>query len=869
MALTSGTKLGPYQILSPAGAGGMGEVYRARDTRLDRTVAIKVLSAKLANRPDLHKRFEREARTISKLTHPHICALYDVGQQEGVDFLVMEYLEGETLSHRLQRGPLAPEQTLKYGTEIAEALGAAHRQGIIHRDLKPLNIMLTKAGAKLMDFGLAKLAELPAPVEATLSEMATAPTLPSQEKSLTEEGVIVGTFRYMAPEQLEGKEADARTDLFALGMVLYEMATGRPAFTGRTKASVIAAILSSEPPPISSLQPLTPPAFDRAVKTCLAKDPDERWQSAHDLASELKWIAEGGSQAGLPAPVVAQRLFSKRLLLVAAWVAALALVLGVSMYFAGRSAGRGVNSTASYQQVSYRPQIIFRALFAPDGKTVVFSAANEGTTPTLYTIQPEYPEAKSTGLSGVQLLSVSRRGELAVLTHAQYIAHRLFRGTLARMPLGSGAPREILDEVEEADWAPDGSELAIIREVGGQSRLEYPVGKVLYQTAGYVSDLRFSPHGDRIAFFDHPFKYDDRGSVAVVDLAGKKTDLAGGFQGLEGLAWSKDGDEIFFSGVGREPLYQPRGVTLSGKQRSVLSVAGSLLVFDVSPDGLWLVARKDSGKVVVVAKDPASGQERDLSWLDFSATPYISEDGGIVTFQEQGAGSGFNYAVCLRKTDGSPVVVLGEGVNGGASPDGRWVVGIVFTPPKLMLYPTGAGEARMMERGNLENYASTGWFPDNKRLLVCGNEPGRAPRCYLQELAGGAPQPVTPEGTTGGWVSPDGKVILGRTAARKFFLYPVGNGEPRPVAHLGRKDQVIRWGADGRSVLVFRQNQMPLRVEKVDLESGRRTLVRELAPADRSGVTGINRVSMSGDGNWYAYSYGRDISQLFTVKGVR
>jgi len=307
MPLATGTKLGPYEILAAAGEGGMGEVYRARDTRLDRTVAVKVLSARLGDRPDLQKRLEREARTISKLTHPHICALYDVGQQGGVDFLVMEYLEGETLSHRLVRGPLAIEQTLKYGVEIAAALETAHRQGIIHRDLKPGNVMLTKSGAKLMDFGLAKLVEQPAPVAMALSEMANAPTLPSEEKKLTDEGVVVGTFQYMAPEQLEGKEADARTDLFALGMVLYEMATGRPAFTGRTKASVIAAILSSEPPPISSLQPLAPPAFDRVVRTCLAKDPEERFETAHDVKLALKWVAEGGSQAGLPAPVMARR----------------------------------------------------------------------------------------------------------------------------------------------------------------------------------------------------------------------------------------------------------------------------------------------------------------------------------------------------------------------------------------------------------------------------------------------------------------------------------------------------------------------------------------------------------------------------------
>ena len=299
-------------------------MYRARDTRLNRTVAIKVVSTSLAGRPDLHERFEREARAISKLSHPNICVLYDVGHQEGVDFLVMEYLEGETLGHRVQRGALPIEQTIGYGVEIVAALEAAHRQGVVHRDLKPGNIMLTKAGAKLMDFGLAKLTEGREP--AAVSETMAASTLPTEEKSLTREGVVVGTYQYMAPEQLEGGRADARTDIFALGMVLYEMATGRPAFTGRNQAAVIAAILSSEPRPISSLQPLTPPAFDRLVKTCLAKDPEERFATAHDLRLELKWVQEAGQPTA--AVEVSQGRFHRWLWIGASIVllAALALV---------------------------------------------------------------------------------------------------------------------------------------------------------------------------------------------------------------------------------------------------------------------------------------------------------------------------------------------------------------------------------------------------------------------------------------------------------------------------------------------------------------------------------------------------------------
>jgi serine/threonine protein kinase len=288
MGLTSGTKLGPYEIQSPLGSGGMGEVYRARDTRLERDVALKVLSAGLSSDPSLRQRLEREAKAISRLSHPHICTLHDIGHQDGVDFLVMELVDGETLEHRLIKGPLTPEQTFRFAAQIADALAKAHKLGITHRDLKPSNVMLTKGGAKLMDFGLAK--------KSGAAPLAAAPTeMTAGQAKLTVEGTIIGTFQYMAPEQLEGKEADTRTDIFALGEVIYEMATGKPAFSGKSRASLIAAILTTEPPPISQLQPLTPPALERVVKTCLAKDPDDRWQSARDIATNLEWIAEGES----------------------------------------------------------------------------------------------------------------------------------------------------------------------------------------------------------------------------------------------------------------------------------------------------------------------------------------------------------------------------------------------------------------------------------------------------------------------------------------------------------------------------------------------------------------------------------------------
>jgi predicted Ser/Thr protein kinase len=369
MTLPAGNKLGPYEIVAPLGAGGMGEVYRARDTRLERTVAIKVLPERLSSSPEVRLRFEREAKTISQLSHPHICAVYDVGNQDGVEYLVMEYLEGEALSDRLARGPLPLEQTIRYGIEIADALDRAHRQGIVHRDLKPGNVMLTKSGVKLLDFGLAK-AMAPAKPQSSLTALPTAIGGPN----LTQEGTILGTFQYMAPEQLEGKEADARSDIFAFGAVLYEMATGKKAFSGSSQASLISSIMKEDPAPISTVQPMTPPALDRVVRTCLAKDPEERWQSAGDLKSELKWIAEG-SQAGVPAPVAARRKNRERL----AWLLFAIAALAAAVFAAGylRRAPRPARVVRSSILLPEKRFLNFIAI-SPDGGHLAFVAGVPG-----------------------------------------------------------------------------------------------------------------------------------------------------------------------------------------------------------------------------------------------------------------------------------------------------------------------------------------------------------------------------------------------------------------------------------------------------------------------------------------------------------
>jgi len=859
MALAVGTRLGPYEILAPLGAGGMGEVYRARDTRLDRIVAIKVLPSQVSSNPDLKARFEREARAISQLNHPNICTLHDVGSDSGTDYLVMEYLAGETLAERLRKGPLPLAEVLTIGAQIADALDKAHRSGIVHRDLKPGNIMLTKAGAKLLDFGLAKPAGMAAAAGSAplLSAAVTINTPSPQLSPLTAQGMIVGTIQYMSPEQVEGKELDSRSDIFSLGAVLYEILTGKRAFEGKSQLSVASAILEKEPAPVSSVKPITPPALDRTIRVCLAKDPDERWQSAGDLWKELRWIADGGSQTGVPIVPAAQRAVRPR----TAWILAtvFAAVAAAALLLASRS-GRGPEPLA-FRQMNFRREAIFQATFAAERGTVVYSAATWGNTPQIFTVRPDYPEPQPLGPRGMHLLAVSSKGELAVLLGARYVWFRLFTGTLARMPLGGGAPREVQEGVRQADWSPDGSQLAIIREVGGKDRLEYPIGKVLREVSGYMSDVRVSPRGDRIAFFEHPRKWDDRGSVNIVDLAGKNTVLSEGYWSERGLAWSPDGEEILFSASLSGGPFTVYAVTPTGRRRIAYQAPGGLNIQDVARDGRWLASRVDY-RYVTMVHTPGAAEDRDLSWLNTSHARGLSQDGQMLLFAETGLGS--NYAVCLRKTDGSPVVRLGDGWPADLSADGKWALAVVQSrPPQLVIYPTGAGETRQLKRGEIENYVTAQWFRDAKSVLIGGNEPGEGTRFYVQETGGGAARPVTPEGTRDGWLSADGRLVLARGPDGKYSIYPIAGGEPRPVPGLTETDVLAQWSADGRSVLAYRRAEIPCRLERVDLATGHRTLFKEFAPADRTGLLSMRGIFVTDDLRSYAYTAYYQVSSLF------
>src|SRR5262245_23847527 len=485
----------------------MGEVFRARDTRLDRHVAVKVLPQHLSANPGVRARFEREAKTVSSLNHPHICTLHDVGREGDTDYLVMELVEGETLAQRIAKGAMSTAEVLRLGGQIADALDRAHRAGVVHRDLKPGNVMLTKSGAKLMDFGLARTAGMPKPAGGSGASIGSLTQSPTIAQPLTAEGTIVGTFQYMAPEQLEGHEADARSDLWALGCVLYEMATGKRAFDGKSQASLITSIMGSQPAPMSELAPLTPPGLERLVQACLAKDPADRLQSAHDIRMQLAWLTEGGSQMVVPAPAAAARGRVRGLL----WSGALVAAAVLGWFGASQLAPRG--APLKFEKLTFQRGTIFSARLAPDGQTVVYGADWGGKGIQLYTMRLGATESQPSG-EAADILGISRSGEMALSMDRKTTTSLLSVGTLARAPLGAGTPREVLAGVVDADWSPDGTQLAVTREVEEEARLEYPIGKVLQRSGGYMSSPRISPDGKSVAFIQHQVKGDDRGVVA-------------------------------------------------------------------------------------------------------------------------------------------------------------------------------------------------------------------------------------------------------------------------------------------------------------------------------------------------------------------
>jgi dipeptidyl aminopeptidase/acylaminoacyl peptidase len=849
MTLPAGTRLGSYEILASLGAGGMGEVYRARDNRLGREVAIKVLPADRAADPDRRQRFEQEARSASALNHPNILTIHEVGSEGEMTFIAMELVEGRTVRELVAAGPVPTKKLLDVAAQTAEGLAKAHSAGIVHRDLKPENLMVSRDGfVKILDFGLAKLAEPDARDASTIQTAAGSPTEP---------GTVLGTAGYMSPEQAAGRPVDFHSDQFALGSILYEMATGERAFQRKTGAETLVAIMREEPAPIAASSPAAPAPLRWIVERCLMKDPEDRYASTKDLARDLASVRDHLSETSVSAVSggIAPAKVPRRGWVVPAAAALAGLVAGF-LSRGGLTGGKPA-PPPTFQQITYQRGMIFSARFAPDGQTIAYAAAWDGRPLEIYSARLDSPESRPLGLPSADVLSISKTGEMAISLGRHFLAGYESTGTLARVSLGGGAPRPVLENVQDADWAPDGQSLAVAHHVGNLQRLEYPIGRAIYASSGWVSAVRVSPDGRFVAFIDHPTRGDNDGRLKIVDAEGKVR-VEGPVANL-GVAWSPRGDEVWSS--------LPLAVTtLSGKIRRSYDSPGVTILHDVSKDGRVLMSLV-AARREIVGVPRAGAEERNLTWLNWSFPTDITSDGRAVLFDEQNT---IPPAVYLRPLDGSgPAVKLGDGFSFGISPDGRYALNAPKpAATQLMLLPTGPGQSKPLAQSNVVTQAAA-FFPDGRRILVAGNEPGRGIRLYVQDLPDGKPRAITPESVstarTISPVSPDGKLVAAFGPDGKLALYPTEPGEPRVVPGVAAEDVPLRWAADGRSIYLFRPSAPPGKIEILDVATGRRTPWKEFRPPDPAGILQVGPVVIAPDGSSFVYSYRRLLDELYVA----
>ncbi len=864
--LAAGTRLGPYEVLGPLGAGGMGEVYRVRDERLSRNVALKVLPGEISADKSRLERFEKEARAASSLNHPSIVTIYDIGSADSVSYIAMELVEGRTLREVLASGSIALRRLLSFSAQIADGLARAHSAGIVHRDLKPENLMITRDGfVKILDFGLAKL--VPSGFESSEgSHLATV-------TRGTEPGTVLGTVGYMSPEQASGHPVDFRSDQFSLGAILYEMAGGKRAFERPTPVQTLSAVIEDEPEPIAAVAPKIPTNLVWIIERCLAKDPEDRYAASKDLARDLAALRDHASSMSTPSvgQPAARRFRPSRALFAAASLAGIALA--VLAFLAGRSLqARRDRETPppATQTLTFRRGFLTGARFAPDGETIVYSAAWDGKPSEIFTTRVGSTDSRPLGIFPAGVLAISFTGEMAISLGCQNRWEPCF-GTLARVPLAGGTPREMLDHVGSADWSPDGKELAAVHAVEGGDRIEYPVGKVLYQSAGYLTFLRVSPDGNRVAFLEHPQGDDERGFVCVVDRAGHKRNLTGEWRLLLYTLWSPPGDEVFFYGDRGEGggIF---GADLSGGVRATPWIRG---LDDISRNGVALDAGQYRNiRSDILALAPGASRESNLSWLADSHAAALSRDGRSLLLYEYMArkAGAQNFQTFLRRTDGADPKLLGEGKALALSPDEKWALVARPSPsPHLTLLPTGVGEPRDLPARAAVQYHWASFFPDGRRILIASQEKGKPPRSYIQNLAGGPPRPFAEEGMRATLVSPDGTEIAGTTLAGLQLIYRA-DGEGRARAILGAEpgDFLVQWSADGKSMLVRGEEERPLTLYRIDLGTGRRERWKELAPSDTTGFlefgAGPKGLSVAPDFRSYAYSYYSDQEHLKTTE---
>ncbi len=862
MSLAAGTKLGPYEIISPIGAGGMGEVYRAKDTRLGRDVALKVLPESFARDADRLRRFEQEARSVAALNHPNILAIHDIGEQDGAPYIVSELLEGSSLRVEMDRGALSSRKASDYAAQIAQGLAAAHEKNIVHRDLKPDNVFITREGrVKILDFGLAKLAANP---QGGKGGSAQADGLTSDRLTLTstatEAGMVMGTAGYMAPEQVRGAAVDSRTDIFAFGAVLYEMVSGQRAFRRDTTAETMTAILKEDPPEINDIAHPVSPGMERIVRRCLEKQPEQRFQSAKDLAFALEALSGTTSTSRTAAnAAIAERVGRHRGLGLIAAAALIGLALGgaIAWYLRPHPAAPPV-----FERVSFHRGQVLRARLAPDGKTVFYAARLNGAPADTYEIRDDYPESVAVGLHGALLLSISRQGQMALLVRPQFQAHYQSGGTLATAPMGGGAPRELLEDVFDADWSPDGNDLAVIDRAKGNWQLQYPVGKALIDGSNWLSDLRVSPDGQLVALFKHPSNSDDRGEVVVVDRAGKLRTLSAGWESEEGLAWAPSGKEVWFSAAESGEQYCIHAVTLAGKQRIVYCGTAPTRIHDVAASGRVLLSTEDH-RVSMVAVEHGSEQEHDLSWLDAPSMPFPTADGSQILFTDQSGQAGNGYAVYLRKTDGSPAVRIGGGGFGtGISPDGKWAMILMAGEGRVQIVPVGPGQTRSLRWEGVQPSWAV-WFPDSHRIFLYAVQSGQS-GLYVTDVDGGTPRLVSTGSTRWAGISPDGLSYFAFRNDAWAIGSVSGVGKVKPVPGLQTGEFPIAFFEDSKHVFTQVTTETGLNLSKIDLDTGRREIWQVVKPKDQVGLMPVYLPSgITPDGKWMAFTYGTLLGQLY------
>ncbi len=847
----------------------MGAVYRARDTRLGRFVAIKVLPPAFSADPDRLRRFQQEAEAAAALNHPNIVAVFDIGTtDDGAPYIVSELLEGFTLRHYLRASRLPLHKVIDYGGQIARGLAAAHERGIIHRDLKPENIFVMRDGhVKILDFGLAKLMDVPqaGAGDQTIS-IPQGGTLP---------GVVMGTVGYMSPEQIRGQPCDARTDIFSFGLILYEMLAAKPAFKATTDADTQAEILRGEPQHLSTTNSSVPPGLEQLVWHCLEKEPQRRFQSAGDIAFSLQALSSTGSapsgagRAVVPGP--------KPRWATVVLAAAAAVALGVVAFFFGLSQARIV--TPQYEQLTYQPGVVTSARISPDGLTVLCSARfSKGFQ--VYSIRFDSTGVRPLEVEADEVLSISSKGEAAVLQAWQSLAGSTGVGLLARVPLGGGAPKMVLKDVQSADWSPDGEQLATARYIRDKRvyRLEYPTGKVLYETAGWIAGVRVSPDGRSIVFIDHPVFGDDAGYVALIPSAGGAVRRLSRLWGdVRGLAWNPKG-EVWFSATDVGFNYALYAATQSGKSRQVLTVPGGVVLNDIAGDGKVLLTHA-SERTIVMVSTRRHPEEQNLAWLDNTEFFRFSADGAQILMGDESSASGIHHASFLRNVDGSSAVRVGEGDGIALSPDGEWVLSRI-PPDELVLLPTGAGEIRRLSLSTAATDPSgkhapktairadlpADWLPDGKHIVYVGDDS----QTHLLDLEG-KDIPLTPTGTSGYLPTADGKSVLVRETNGNFELYPVGGGDPAPFPYLQAGDRPVRFSSDGKDIFVRNSVRgVPgTNLYRVNLTNGTRSLLWHLQAPNTTLSSEVALVDVTADGTGYAYGYRQKLTVLYSVSGLK